>query len=152
MKTTVKHVGSVREWEGPVENSMKHLDVIEHWVDGGEVEYCIGDGKWLDKMNMPADFHIGVQYRINQREPKPGEVWTLRGYAYLIHEFSGDFYQSLTGREYCKSDSQVLEYAAPSVEAYYARKFLNESKVDLGNNENIGGLLRAVHKAAQLDR
>ena len=145
MKTTVKHIGSGgpdREWEGPIENWEAHVHEIKHWCDGGDVEMRDEEWAYLDLENPRFDHY--TEYRIKQREPKPGEVWTLRCYAYLIHEFSGDFYQSLSGREYCKSDNQVLEYAAPSVESYYAREFLQR--------RNDGPLTCTVlQKAAQLD-
>lgn len=48
MSTTVKHVGSEREWEGSLGRWEKHQDCITHWCDGGEVEVSVitSSGRW----------------------------------------------------------------------------------------------------------
>jgi len=149
MKTTVKHVGSVREWEGPIENWEAHVHEIKHWCDGGDVEHVNEKIVWT-LTNQPKFFinsPVNWKYRIKQREPKTGEAWLGRGFPAIYME-DGHFLfvdGSIT------KNIEPFEYIAPSVESYYARKFLVESKVDLGNNANIGCLLSAVRKAAQLD-
>jgi len=158
MKTIVKHVGSGgpdREWEGPIENWEAHVWEIKHWCDGGEVEYCIDDDHWSDKMNMAADFHVGIEYRIKQREPKPGEVWLDEIHPFIkLHESDSISYDWINLTNNCYSlfttyGLKDLTYAAPSVEAYYARKFKKEC------DDNVDLELEAysvLENAAQLEK
>ena len=151
MKTTVKHVGSAigRKWEGPEDASIAHRAVIEHWCDGGEVEIktCV-DEVWY---SCDPQFAHNREYRIKQRKAKAGEVWVCKKSLPYVYNYDLKEFVNIWSNQNLESVMKTLSYAAPSVEAYYARKFLNESKVDLSSNARIGDLLRAVHKAAQLD-
>ena len=95
-------------------------------------------------------FNENYNYRKKQREPKHLEVWLAEEFAYVRTEING-WTCIESGTFACPTDGAGMSYASPSVESYYARKFLDESKVDLGSNARIGDLLRLVHKSAQLD-
>jgi len=148
MKTTVKHVGSVREWEGPIENWEAHVDEIKHWCDGGDVQFNNPPAGWFDA-NPNFDLHI--EYRIKQREPKPGEVWiTPAGMILIMDEYCAAI--NPMGHCYCGNDVRDSNpiYAAPSVEAYYARKMLKKA-------EEFGDVLDGHYRdtiisAAQLEK
>ena len=131
MKTTVKHVGSVREWEGDIDQWTKHETVIRHWSDGGDSERQLADKRWVDTLNCNA--WLDTEYRIKQREPKTGEVWThpedgeglyyvdtLTNHGYMIELGV----QTVTKNVDDEDGFEGFVYTAPSVEAYYARKSL----------------------------
>jgi len=144
MKTTVKHVGSVRDrdWEGDYEEFQVSGPVIRHWCDGGEVEEIHEFSReWEDYSG--SDFILSYRYRIKQREPEPGEVWTdlADGQPYLITNEEETI--NLYSGTLCTSLDDGFTYAAPSVESYYAREFLK--KVD----EEFA--IDILTKAAQLD-
>jgi len=125
MKTTVKHVGSaLREWEGPEEDSIAHRDAIEHWVNGGEVEND-ATGGW---MIAHPSFEARVNYRIKQREPKPGEVWIDEEGDAIYIPFDCDKWQFVDkiGYKNHKYPITDIKYKSPSLEAYYARKLKKE--------------------------
>jgi len=158
MKTIVKHVGSVREWEGSMMSWHRHCDLIPKWCDGVNIDSEYDDG-W-GKCRYPM-FSEEQKYRIRQREPSIGEVWThpedgaclfyidtLRNHGYMIELGV----QTVTVNVDDKDGFEGFVYTAPSIETYYARKFLDESRVDLGSNAGIGDLLRLVHKSAQLEK
>jgi len=153
MKTTVKHVGSDedRNWEGPEENWLAHKSVIIHWCDGGEVEYSIDDYLWIDHMNTPADFHSDVKYRIKQREPKAGEVWVEDHCIYLLH-INGETFFDLEGCYMTDGSGIDLTYAAPSVEAYYARKFMECTSESMSLDAAEAALYRVVDGSTREDR
>ena len=121
MKTTVKHVGSVREWEGPEDASIAHRSVIEHWCDGGQVEIFF-DSSWVEMGLSLPEFNENYKYRIKQREPKPGEVWA-NGYGPWVYRTHGSWSCLIDGKSSPEVEDKPMTYAAPSGEAYYARKF-----------------------------
>jgi len=144
MKTTVKHVGSGgpdREWEGLEENWLAHRDVIIHWCDDGEVEYCQGLS-WTRKRD-DLEFVIDCEYRIKQREPKCGEVYEVSGDFYIVHPLNDHAWIRLDGQGFVTSNHQDAKYSAPSVEAYYARKFLSDAKENRYFTEEV---LKAASK------
>lgn len=124
--------GSKREWTGPKENYLKHHEVIGHWCEGGDVEWCTA-GEWIDVAG--GFFRKENEYRIKQREPVSGEVWLIDGDECVFP--NGAYMQKsndvawvrLDGRGTKNStvDCFMTEYVAPSVESYYARKFYEQS-------------------------
>lgn len=140
MKTTVKHVGSVREWEGPEYASIAHRAVIEHWCDGGEVEIktCVGEA-WD---SCDPQFAHNREYRIKQREPKPGEAWENK-HGPWVYRTHGGWACLMDGKSSPEVEDQPMKYAAPSVMAYFARKFLDDHPQDT--------LYSVLTRHAQLD-
>lgn len=72
---------------------------------------------------------------IKHLETKLGEVWLLCGkYPVMITETGYVYFDSYSGRQnigdihITKIPTLGDKYSAPSVEAYYARKFLNDAK------------------------
>jgi len=128
MKTTVKHVGSVREWEGSMMSWHRHCDLIPKWCDGEDVEYQVTADKWSSNISWTADFHEDVNFRIKQREPKPGEVWIDSEGDALHIPFDCERWQFIDRLGYKNHNHPMIDikYNAPSLEAYYARKFLND--------------------------
>jgi len=129
MKTTVKHVGSVREWEGPIENWESHVWEIKYWCDGGGVQFKNVHSGWVGSdIGYSLAFDSEVECRIKQREPKQSEVWISDelGRSYLM---TSTGWIHLKDGKLCDSNREGnnMVYSAPSVEAYYARKFLNNN-------------------------
>ena len=131
MTTTVKHKGSVREWEGSVENWDKHRDVIVAWCDGSDIQVLGGHYKrpsYIDLMN-PA-FESDSQYRIKQREPNAGEVWIEEEGPCLITDENTvvSFDGTLAANNSWPNDRVLrdLKYSAPSVRAYFMREVMEQ--------------------------
>lgn len=124
MSTTVSHKGSQRNVKDlPEANWLKHKDVIIAYCDGADVENRHGDRNWHGPIITP-EWYPDHEYRIAQRKPQPGEVFYCEEtkVALLItHECR--FADLDTGTLYANYDG--AKRAAPSVEAYYARKFLD---------------------------
>lgn len=128
--TTVTHKGTDREWSGPLDNWMAHSECIKHWCYGGEVEGRVLNGVFA-LCDCGVTFYYSNEYRIVTRSPKPGEVWLIDGQAslYSFDECSDWEFFELNGDNAWKSNDHELtkEYAAPTVESYYAAKFYKES-------------------------
>lgn len=137
MSTTVSHKGtgpnarSVKDL--PIENWLKHKDVIIAYCDGADVENRHGDRNWHGPIITP-EWYPDHEYRIAQRKPAHGEVWeyTTDGKPFLVVNFLGSFgdFVSLCGNESANKfalQAGELVYAAPSVEAYYAGLFYDKS-------------------------
>lgn len=143
MSTTVSHKGSRRSvTELPLENWNRHKDVVIAYCDGADVEISIpggsGNGESYHRKLDNPDWAIGIEYRIAQRKPKAGEVWfdepgdTKDGCHWLITrgDKAGEIgYVSLTNHYHKVERPNSLVPAAPSVEAYYARKLLQSADI-----------------------
>lgn len=115
----------------------KFPGVAKHWVMGGEVEYKYNDGAWVNIFEeslreFVLDDDVGNSFRIKKRNPQPGEVWTNDGephiYGCAVRGSGGYGFIGLNGTSaYADSYSDQFEYAAPSVQAYYARELLSET-------------------------
>lgn len=134
MSTTVSHKGSHRSVADlPLENWSKHKDVIIAYCDGADVVVVIpgGSGNGVDFLRPceSPDFVPSHEYRIAQRKPQPGEVIeALCRTALVVCEDGGAVCLSdgcILTAEDVASKGRVFKPAAPSVEAYYARKFLD---------------------------
>ena len=129
MTTTVKHKGSVREWEGPIKNWDKHRDVIVAWCDGAEVEVHI-NRKWLTPWSH--GFYSDMDYRIKQREPKAGEVWVdSNGSPCIFIEDDNIGFKRINQSDkmvtYFEEDQlDEFTYSAPSVRAYFMREVMEQ--------------------------
>lgn len=164
MKTTEKHVGSVREWEGPIEDWEAHRLVIEHWCDGGDVQIILiggaGNGDDYYRDVSGPEFTHDLVFCIKQREPKPGEVWVDEDGDAIHIPFDCEKWQFINKSGYKSHKYPItdIKYSAPSVEAYYARKFWNK----VYGNEGILNQTMAdeaaykmsdiVEEAAQLEK
>ena len=132
MTTTVKHKGSVHEWEGPIENWDKHRDVIVAWCDGADIQVLGGHYKRpssIDIMN-PA-FESDSQYRIRPREPKAGEVWIEEeeGPCLITDEDTVVWLDGTLAMNNSWSNDRVsseLKYSAPSFRAYFMREVMEQ--------------------------
>lgn len=130
MSTVVSHKGSHRSvTELPEANWIKHKDVIIAWCDGADVEIhreITGWCPYLVGANVKSSslFSVHDQHRIAQRKPQPGEVWDISGRPYVFHRSADDYpLVSLDGDHAMSVDGGNLTYVAPSIEAYYARRF-----------------------------
>jgi hypothetical protein len=140
--TTVTHEGSKKEWTGPIENWDAHSDVIKHACDGGAYEILMLDtGIWYEwEHNVISEFNRTRDFRIKQREPKPGEVYYCEEtHEALLISSNMEFVGLADGRHFSRIYDGAT-YAAPSVKAYYALKFLNDPSED--------ALYRVVQRAA----
>ncbi len=81
---------------------------------------------------------------IKKREPKPGEVWLVEGVPCITCGISQPM--RLDGSYFATNDIRKMEYAAPSVKAYYARELLDE-----GGLMSVFDHLNLLTKAARLD-
>ncbi len=152
MKKTISITDVKRPIELPLENYEAHKEVVDHWCDGGEVEIKVNSNSetWeLSESSIPR-FSLHHEYHIKKREPQPGEVWTHSTLGAAVCYSSIDEYCmcSLRGDDLYKP--HCFEYAAPSVEAYIARKILDEidSKV---RPIVINDYEFELNKAARLD-
>ncbi len=143
MKKTVT-IQSKRDWTGLLENYEKWQKEIEHWCDGGEVEAKSCNAQWSGG-NYCFDTE-GVEYRIKQRETKSGEVFICNVSDYWLCINAGEQYSALDGDDTISSDTAIefgLKYHAPSIEAYYARKLLNDIP------DFAGDIIRILKEAAK---
>lgn len=118
MTTSVKHVGSVRTWEGKLSNWEAHKDTIKAYCEGGTLEVSSGWGDWQKVLAFPA-FHSEYLYRVST--PKQGEVWHLDGVAFMYIEDLKQFH-SLAGHTPVHNLGKTqaeMEFKAACVEEYF---------------------------------
>lgn len=127
IQKTISIVGSAREWVGTFEQYEEHGEIVDHWVEGGDVD-MFAFGSWVPLTCESPDFFIDTNYRKKQREPKAGEVWQIGNYLCICCDTLGKmkFYR-ITGDQRFSVDVSEKKYLAPSIEAYFARKFLNSN-------------------------
>lgn len=149
MKTTVSHKGTKRSvTDLPIENWDKHREVIIAWCDGADVEDN-ASGRWI--VGTPG-FGSGVDYRIAQRKPQPGEVWRTPDAEEFYLVTDNLFFiriDNCTGNSYAGVTGAV--YYTPSVKAYLARQLYKESLVFDGGFEydDANKLLKVVKEAME---
>ena len=128
MKTTVKHEGSDREWEGNLKQWEKHQECIIHWCDGGDVE-GLRDNNVLVEVLYPV-FAIEKKYRKKQRYPKAGEVWGINNTLWIrVIDCGGTFngWVEIGGSETDENpDPADLEFLANNPEEYYKKRLLSD--------------------------
>jgi len=156
MKKTIKIEGQ-RTWEGPLDNYNAHKEVVEHWCDGGEVEIEDHQDQWIP---CEPQFASNRNYRIKQREPKRGEVWVHITAGVRIRTPNNNHNDGWVGVDGIPSTvvdwTKTLTYSAPSVEAYYARKVLDNANELFKESthplkEGIDYIYTACKQAAQLE-
>tara|TARA_R110000851_G_scaffold187318_1_gene337176 strand:+ start:64029 stop:64490 length:462 start_codon:yes stop_codon:yes gene_type:complete len=140
-----------REVTVSMESIQKHGDVIEHWLDGGEVQFS---GKGLGGVDYHKDlgspcFRLDFEYRIKERTPQEGEVWTFNGSLDMLIGSRGEFISLKDWTVYYKAEVNFYELAAPSLESFYARKFLKiDDKYDISRSASYNAF-RALSLAAK---
>lgn len=64
-----------REWYGSVDQYRKNGACIDHWCNDGDIEVLYGN-EWTDLALDHPKFSIESTYRIAEKPPKTGEVWS----------------------------------------------------------------------------
>lgn len=140
MTNQLTYQGEVRKWQGTLEQWAKHEEVIVHWCDGGEVEKR-AEGEWWAQYSPRIKFECHREYRIKQRKPKVGEVWTREddGHAYIVTD--GGIVSLDAGIRYTLYEDSSIEYAAPSVDEYYlkvsAKHFWDKAGADTRTDQEF---------------
>ncbi len=139
MKKTVTIQGK-RDWTGPLENYEKWKKEIEHWCDGGEVEAKGCNAQWAGGHYCFDSEEL--EYRIKQRDPNYGEVWLIgSAKTPCVFRDTDNNYKFVRLDGYTSYTTELsLEYAAPSVEAYYAMKW-NADTDDMDIHDKLDHLL-----------
>jgi len=133
MKTTVKHVGSVRDWEGLPPIGTKAI--CKYRPDDGPLLIVAHDLTSYPTMALTSDEsgYWGADEHhwdpVPMREPKCGEVYEVSGDFYIVHSFNDHAWIRLDGQGFVTSNHQDAKYSAPSSEAFYARKALERYEV-----------------------
>ena len=155
MTTTVKHKGSVREWEGPIENWEAHSEVIKAWCDGSIVEMWSSSGHysaWFTIHFIPAFVHE-EKYRIKQREPKAGEVWIEEeeGPCLITDENTVVWLDGTLAMNNLWSNDRVsseLKYSSPSVRAHFMREVMEQWEHE---HKNLDSFTDWLKEACELE-
>lgn len=113
-----------------------HNDVLCHWCRGGDIETKDNSGRdqiWSDLADSSRQHITGLLgngwlFRVKERKPKTGEVWVGYGKAMVRTVNGRDNHDAAAWYDLDDNrphgvDMSDIEYAAPSVEAYFARKF-----------------------------
>jgi hypothetical protein len=129
MKTTVKHVGSEREWKGSINQWEKHKECIIHWCDGGEVEFrFFNKSDWV--CSDDVIFRTDCYYRKKQRVPKVGEVWGNCNKVWVraideSEDFDGWF--RIDGQLVdTNTSTEDLVFLSNNLEEYYKKRLLSD--------------------------
>ena len=124
MTTTVKHKGSVREWEGQIDNWMMNESFIKDWCDGRNYDQS-------DIRNLLVCSPLSYAEKPQPLEPKAGEVWAdeEEGPCLITDENTVVWLDGTLAIGDAWSNDRVsseLKYSAPSFRAYFMREVMEQ--------------------------
>lgn len=127
MTTRVKHKGTNKEVEVSIEAWGKHENVIRAYCDGEHVELRRNEFHNWESTSEPG-FHRDVYYRVAEKKPRLGQVWSFENSDYLyVHDDKFVLISTVDGEgKYRIARDYWIENmtkVADSPEQYYAKKF-----------------------------